>query len=37
MNWVFGDGSVRSTTPGTDQHILMALATIANGEINPDF
>ena len=37
LNWLFGDGSVRSTNQSIDLKILGALATIGNGEVVPDF
>jgi prepilin-type processing-associated H-X9-DG protein len=37
FNWLFGDGSVRSTTQNIDFNILMALSTVAGGEVLPDF
>jgi prepilin-type N-terminal cleavage/methylation domain-containing protein/prepilin-type processing-associated H-X9-DG protein len=37
INFVFGDGSVRSINPGIDMNVFMALSTIAGGELLPDF
>jgi prepilin-type processing-associated H-X9-DG protein len=35
INFVFGDGSVRSISQNVDAPIFMALATIAGGEVTP--
>jgi prepilin-type N-terminal cleavage/methylation domain-containing protein/prepilin-type processing-associated H-X9-DG protein len=37
MNWLFGDGHVRTTPATIDNNVLAALATIAGGEVIPDF
>jgi len=37
INFVFGDGHVRSIPPTIDLNIFAALATIANGDRTPDF
>jgi prepilin-type N-terminal cleavage/methylation domain-containing protein/prepilin-type processing-associated H-X9-DG protein len=35
INWLFGDGSIRSISTGVDMSVLAALATIAGGELVP--
>jgi prepilin-type N-terminal cleavage/methylation domain-containing protein/prepilin-type processing-associated H-X9-DG protein len=37
INWLFGDGSVRSISTNIDMLILQNLSTIAGGEVVPDF
>jgi prepilin-type processing-associated H-X9-DG protein len=37
INFLFGDGSVRSITQDVDLGILGALSTIAGGEVIPEF
>jgi prepilin-type N-terminal cleavage/methylation domain-containing protein/prepilin-type processing-associated H-X9-DG protein len=37
INFVFGDGSVHTIQRNIDMRIFLALATIANGEVIPDF
>jgi prepilin-type N-terminal cleavage/methylation domain-containing protein/prepilin-type processing-associated H-X9-DG protein len=37
VNFVFGDGSVRSLSTETDTKIFFALGTIAGGEVTPNF
>jgi prepilin-type N-terminal cleavage/methylation domain-containing protein/prepilin-type processing-associated H-X9-DG protein len=37
INFVFADGSVRPISTSVDMNILAAMATIANGEVVPDF
>jgi prepilin-type N-terminal cleavage/methylation domain-containing protein/prepilin-type processing-associated H-X9-DG protein len=37
INWLFADGHVRSISATIDQPIFAALATVAGGEVIPDF
>ncbi len=37
INWVFADGHVRSVSNNIDMNVFQALATIAGGEVIPDF
>jgi prepilin-type N-terminal cleavage/methylation domain-containing protein/prepilin-type processing-associated H-X9-DG protein len=37
INFLFGDGSVRTIPANTNQNVLVALGTIAGGEVIPDF
>jgi prepilin-type N-terminal cleavage/methylation domain-containing protein/prepilin-type processing-associated H-X9-DG protein len=35
LNWLFGDGSIRTISRGVDINLLMALGTISGGELAP--
>jgi prepilin-type N-terminal cleavage/methylation domain-containing protein/prepilin-type processing-associated H-X9-DG protein len=37
IQFLFGDGHVRSVSPTIDQNVFIALSTIAGGEVIPDF
>jgi prepilin-type processing-associated H-X9-DG protein len=37
MNFVFADGSARALDMNIDMAVFAALATIANGEVIPEF
>jgi prepilin-type processing-associated H-X9-DG protein len=37
INWLFGDGSVRTLTTNIDMRIFEALSTIAGAEVIPEF
>jgi prepilin-type N-terminal cleavage/methylation domain-containing protein/prepilin-type processing-associated H-X9-DG protein len=37
INWVFADGHVRAISQSIDMNVFQALATIAGGEVIPDF